>query len=116
MRGTQDFASRLRHRITLQAPERTMQQGGHFDLAWRDVATVWAEVKPLENRMANSESLFGEQLQNRASHGIRLRYLPGVSVEMRVAFNGRHFNIRSVTNPGERNTLLLLLADEHVAV
>lgn len=112
MRGTENFASRLRHRITLQAPENTMQPGGHFALVWRDVATVWAEVKPLENRALNNEALFGEQLQHRGSHEIRLRYLPGVSAEMRVVFNGRYFNIRSVVNPGERNTALVLVADE----
>lgn len=116
MRATDNLTSNLRHRITLQAPEKTLRPGGHFDLTWRHVATVWAEVKPLENRMANTEVLLDEQLQNRASHEIRLRYLPGVSAEMRVVFQERYFNIRRVINPGERNVSLVLLADEHVAV
>lgn len=111
----QDMTSRLRHRITLQQPEMTVETGGQYAVQWQDVATVWAEVVPLENRLMTAEIVLDAQLTARVSHSITLRYRAGVTADMRVAFNGRHFNIRSVVNVGERNRLLRLLAEEHVA-
>ena len=111
----QAFIARLRQRITLQQPDLTAGAGGQFSVAWENVATVWAEVTPLENRSASAEDMFAEQLVSRVTHAVTLRYREGVSAEMRIAYRGRYFNIRHVVNTGERNEMLRLLVEEHAA-
>lgn len=109
------IASRLRHRITLQRAELTPGDGGQFQTEWQDVATVWAEVTPLDNRVWTAETLQDGQLAARVTHAVLLRYRDGVTADMRVSFRGRHFNILSVVNIGERNRVLRLLAEEGAA-
>lgn len=111
-----NIASRLRHRITLQQPDLNAGAGGQYSVEWQDVATVWAEVTPLESRALTAETVLDAQLTARVSHEIILRYREGVTADMRVAMDGRHFNIRSVVNSGERNRVLRLLAEEQAAV
>lgn len=113
MRKTENLASRLRHRITLQAQMLTEGEGGQYAEEWQDVATVWAEVTPLENRSLSVESLFAEQLMARGSHSIVLRWRGDVTAQMRVAFGGRHFDIRSVVDVAERGECLRLLVEEN---
>lgn len=116
MRKNGDLPSCLRHRITLQQPVLTAGEGGHYSIAWQDVATLWASVRPLENRGLTAEALFAEQLVAKVSHEVVLRYRAGVAADMRVVFEGRYFNIRSVVNVDERGETLRLLVEENAAV
>lgn len=116
MRKDIHLASRLRHRITLQQANLTAGEGGHYSIAWQDAATVWAEILPLENQVLTAESLFAEQLVARVSHEMMIRYRTDVSAEMRVAFEGRFFNIRSVVNVQEQGRILRLLVEENTAL
>ena len=98
----------LRHRLTLQQPVRTADGGGGADVAWTDVADLWASVEPLSGR----ETLAAERAQAIVSHRIRLRYRTGVASEMRFKLGTRLFNIRSVIDEGERRRWLVCLCEE----
>lgn len=108
--------SRMRHRITLQSPDLTAESGGQFAVSWEDVATVWAVMKPIKSRALSAEALFAEQLVAKVSHEVTLRFRDGVSAEMRVVFDGRYFNIRSVVNTDESGQWLRLLVEENAAI
>lgn len=107
------LAGRLRHRITLEAPEMTIGAGGEYSQSWEEVATVWAAILP---SASGGEDVFGEQLESSVSHRITLRYREGITASMRVVFGERLFNIRKVICPEERRETLILLAEEHVAI
>lgn len=115
MRKDANLASMLRHRIVLQTPQLTAQNGGQFITAWQDVATVWAQVTPRQTNSLNIEALFAEKTVERISHEILLRWREDVDASMRVVFGGRYFNIRSAVNLDERGECLRLLVEENAA-
>jgi SPP1 family predicted phage head-tail adaptor len=85
-------AGLLRHRITIQKPTDQLDTFGHRLKNWDDVATVWAEVRP----MGSNERLLAFQMQSGQSHVIKTRWMPelkDVSGEYRIVFEGRLFNI-----------------------
>lgn len=105
-------AGDLRHRVTIQAEQRSDDGYGGSSLpTWSTVATVWAEVKPLKGR----EQLHGQQLEGRVTHRIIMRYRAGVTAANRLLFGTRAFNIRSVVNVDERGRWLEIMAEEGVA-
>lgn len=58
-----------------------------------------------------------EQLDNMkaelsVTHRIRIRYLSGITADMRIEHGSRHFDIRSLINPEERNRMIEILAEE----
>lgn len=108
----QDMASRLRQRVTLETPVLTAEAGGHFNQTWQTVARVWAAIEPLNG----AELWFGEQLEGRINHRITLRYRNDLTSAMRIVFGERIFNIRSVHCPSEAREILVISAEEHIAV
>lgn len=110
-----DLASRLRQRITLQQAQETADGAGGSSRSWSDVATVWAELVPYRVSRGD-ERVLAEQLQAEVTHRVSLRYRSDVTVDMRISYAGRLFNIRSVTNVGEADVLLDLLVEEGVAL
>jgi SPP1 family predicted phage head-tail adaptor len=101
----------LRQRITLQSNYRNRSASGVITDSWSDVATLWARIENATGR----ESFAGGQVNAENSHTITIRWLAGVTAEMRVAYvdqkgggNTRYFDIRGVVNPDETRTMLML--------
>lgn len=109
-----ELASRLKQRIIIQQPIETADGVGGTTRSWNDVATVWAELVPL--RSGRGEALVNRQLEATVTHRVTIRYRADVTTAMRINYGGRVFNIRSVTNIGEANVTLEMLAEEGVAV
>lgn len=99
---------RLRHRVKLQSLTRTPDAGGGYTETMTDVATVWAQVEPLEG----TEQLRAMQVSPTLSHRIRMRYKANVTPAMQAVYNGRTFDITSVIDPGERHREIELLVEE----
>lgn len=100
----------LTSRITLQRPRlHDDGQRGHVP-EWVDVATRWADVRP----SSSSESWHAQQQLLTVSHVMRIRYLAGVTPEMRVAWRGRTFDLVGIQDPGEQHEWLLLSCIEIV--
>jgi len=99
---------RMRHKITLQTPPNdvTFGDNGH----WSDFATIWAEIKPISGK----ELMAAETIGSEISHKINIRYKSGIKPNMRVKFGVRYFNIISVINFNELNTLMQLVCKELV--
>lgn len=99
---------RLRHRLALERADRTADGGGGADENWIKVADVWAELRPT----GGGEAVESDALAGRVSHEIILRYLPGVSPDMRFSNGTRHFEISAVIDIDERHRWLKCLCME----
>jgi SPP1 family predicted phage head-tail adaptor len=103
--------AKLRHRITIERITRAGDgQGGQVD-TWVSVATVWASV----DVVSQSERLWGQKLAYQRTHKIIMRYMSGITTDMRIVFGDRRFQIKSVVSPEERRAYLFIDAEENKA-
>jgi SPP1 family predicted phage head-tail adaptor len=98
----------MRHRVTIEEPVRTGDEGGGADISWAPVVTVWAEIQPKTGR----EVFESDQLGGRVTHDVRMRFRAGVTPKMRIVHNGRSFDVRFVVNVGERGEWLICACEE----
>lgn len=99
----------MRHRITFQAQEGQKDVLGGHTGPWKDVASVWAQVKPISGR-----EYFSNVRETTVSHKIFCRYREGITPRLRVKYGKRVFKIISVINWDERNEGLTLMCEEMV--
>ena len=99
---------KLRHRITIQRQVNDVNDFGAPVTSWKNVATVWADIRPLSGR----EYFSAQQVQSEVTTQIWLRHLDGIKPTMRVKFGKRIFEILSVLNTQERNISLQLMCKE----
>lgn len=94
----------MRERVTLQAPVRTADGAGGADVTWNDVATVWASVMALSGR----ERPAGERMEARRRLQVLIRYRSDVTAAMRLLWQGRALDIRTMYDiDGKRHMLLI---------
>ena len=120
MSASKNTVSRLRHRLTLQQEVQTADGAGGYTRSWQDVAHLWGEIIPLTGsgssaKGSGKETLFAGQIQAQISHRILLRYHHNITAAMRLVFENRAFNIRSIANIEEKKDTLELLVQEGVA-
>jgi len=110
-------AGRLRHRVTLQSPVETLDSHGQPVKTWADVADVWAGVEPLRGRerAAIGPDVHGDaQDINELDTRVPIRYRSDVTIDWRVEFEDRHFEIKAIIDPDMRHRELDLLCKEVV--
>lgn len=99
---------KLRHRVTLQQQINDQNDYGASVTQWQDVATVWAEIKPISGR----EYFSAQQVQSEVSTLIWIRYRTGIEPTMRVIHKGKHYEIVSALNyQGVNKSLQLMCKD-----
>ena len=81
---------------------------GAFVTTWQDIATVWAEINPISGR----EYFEASQVQSEVTTQIWIRYRDGIEPTMRVAHNGKQYEIVSVLNYQGLNKILQLMCKE----
>lgn len=106
-------AGQLSRRITLQQQSPSVDTYGQQITTWTDVATVWASIEPSVGR----ELMAAQAVSLDQPTTITIRWQPAFAspkavAVMRAVYNGRIFNLHSVENESERNTLLTLIASE----
>ena len=106
-------AGQLSRRLRLQSRSASQDSFGGQNLVWSDVATVWAEIRPITGRELEN----ARRIASEVSHQILVRYQPlladsKVVAGYRALYKGRIFNIHASMNEDERNTVLTLLASE----
>jgi len=104
----------MRQRIEIQSGTRTADAGGGETTAWATITNGarWAEINPLRGE----RFLLAQQLQERITHQVRIRYLSTVTVAMRVLFGTRYFQIHNVLHTDERQVETLLMCEELLAL
>lgn len=101
---------RLRHRIAIEESIAGRDSFGAEISEWRQFIKVWADVSPVSGR----EFIAFKQINAEISTKVTIRYIAGVTTEMRVLFDNRIFEITSIINPEEKNVSLLLMCKEVV--
>ena len=99
-------AGDLKRKITLQTPAQEQDSFGQPALGWSDFATVRASVEPLQGR----EFMAAAQMTAELTTRFRIRYLAGVTEDMRVLYAGRIYNIQSVIDTDDAHSELQLMA------
>ena len=94
---------KLRERVTVQIASGTTNALGETLLSWANSTAVWANVQGV----SASEALAAGQQETTITHRVRLRYLPGLTQQMRFAWRNRTLNIVSLLEYDNRT--------EHVA-
>lgn len=108
----------MRHRAWLQVKRAPVDPDDQFDDRGHAVFT-WGNVHD-ERVPFSVEQLFaGElerarQLQAGASHRVLMRYLPGVTRDMRFLMDDRAFYIGGIENIDESNRFLVLICEEQI--
>jgi SPP1 family predicted phage head-tail adaptor len=90
---------KLRERVTVQIASGTTNALGETVLAWGDSSAVWASVEGVSAR----EALTAGQQETTVSHRVRLRYLPGLTQNMRFSWRSRTLEIVSLLEHGNRS-------------
>jgi len=103
-------AGKLRHRVTIQQATEARNSIGEVTRTWSALATVWANVEPLNGR----EFIDAQRPEVQVSHRVTMRYRSDVTPQMRVSHDSRTLNIEAVIETGERRRELQLICSEAV--
>lgn len=95
---------KMRERVTVQIATGATNSLGEQVLTWSNSSAVWASVEGVSAR----EALESGQQDVTITHRIRMRYLPGLTQQMRFAWRNRTLDIVSLLEYGNRT--------EHVAI
>lgn len=106
-------AGRLRHRITIERPDRQRDPlTGEWIAVWTPVwESVPAAIEPLSAR----EFIAAQAVQSEVTARIVIRYREGVTAAMRIVHNGQIYNIHGVLpDPDSGRSYLTLPCSEGV--
>ena len=107
-----DLASKLETRIRIERKTITRDpQYGTEAVSWTQFACVWAEVKDI---LPSRAERMAEQIQiARRPARIRIRYLAGITPDMRVIIAGRINQIIAGPSMLGRREAIELMVEEH---
>ena len=108
MRGRLTRINRFRHRAEVQEVTETQDDFGDPVKTWATVSTVPAAIEPMQG----SESFRSDQEIAKRPVRVLIRYRSDVTVEHRIKFGSRFFEIQSVTDPDFRGRVLELMCEE----
>jgi SPP1 family predicted phage head-tail adaptor len=91
-------AGKLDRRITIQRVTTAPNAFNEPVETWIDVATVWAQQRP--NR--GSERFSAQEINGRAVLTFHIRYRGDVTVQNRILYRGRSWNILDIREIGRR--------------
>lgn len=90
---------RLRERVTIERASESRNALGETVLTWATYAERWASVEGVSAR----ESLEAGQSQIEMSHRVRMRYVTGLTQNMRFLWRGRKLEIVSLLEHANRS-------------
>lgn len=105
------LAATLRRRVRIEQPVYTPDDAGGQSTGWQELATVWADVRPVSGQTVFEAA----QRQERVTHKVFIRFREDVTASMRLVLGSRVFAIRAVLDPEEDRQRLLLLVEEGAA-
>ena len=93
---------RLRHFLTIEAPQETADGAGGVTVAWTPIGAAWAGIAPLNA----GEALARDREVAVRRWRITLRYRDDVTPACRFLYEGRRFAIDSVVDRDGRKRFL----------
>jgi len=104
-------AGGLRHPVTIESAIETPADAGEWEVAiWAVFATSRAEITPLNG----TERFQAQHLDPEVTHRVRMRFIDGITPDMRIVWGSRIFDIKSVLDVEERRRELEMLATERI--
>jgi SPP1 family predicted phage head-tail adaptor len=102
-------AGKFRKIVSIEQPSRVADAVGEMVPTWTPFATnIYAEIEPLRG----TEKLQAMQINASATDAVTIRYLPGVTPQMRITYGTRVLQIQNVQNTKERDREIVLLCTE----
>lgn len=98
----------MRHRVLIEAAQRTPDGAGGAATSWTPVASVWAELRDGGGR----EDAPAGRLEGRRTVTARIRWRDGIVPAMRLRAGGRILGIRAALDEDGRRRFLTLLCEE----
>jgi SPP1 family predicted phage head-tail adaptor len=98
----------LRHRVQIQKYTETQDNQSGTVKTWTTLMTVFAEVKSVTGYVTFNS----QQIEEKITHTIRIRWQSGITSENWLLMNSRRFRIRNVQNLFEKNRFLILMCEE----
>jgi len=92
-------AGKLRERVTVQIPSGSTNPLGETVISWGNSTAVWASGEGVSAR----EALALGQQETLLTHRVRMRYVPGLTQDMRLSWRGRTLDIISLLEHGHRS-------------
>jgi SPP1 family predicted phage head-tail adaptor len=92
-------AGKLRERVTIQQAAEARNSLGETTLSWATFTERWASVEGVTAR----EALGLGQLEVSITHRVRLRYVTGLTQQMRLIWRGRTLEIVSLLEHNNRS-------------
>jgi SPP1 family predicted phage head-tail adaptor len=92
-------AGTLRERVAVQQATENRNRLGESISTWSTFAEVWASVQGVSAR----EFLLAGQQQVEISHRVKMRYLTGLTPQMRLSWRGRTLEIISILEHENRS-------------
>ena len=110
-------AGKLKHRVQIQAQNGAQDSVGQPDEDFATVATVWADVEPLNGR----EYFTAQQIVGEVTTRITMRYQPIIDVvavneRVRIVFEGLNYSIKNVIDVDMRHVTHVLMCGTGVVV
>jgi SPP1 family predicted phage head-tail adaptor len=105
---------RLHRPITIEVKTETPDTFGEVIETWSTFATTRGSVEPLSGR----ELLESLQVKGASTIQVKLRFIPGVTVEMRLKLtsdNDRILAINSISDVATKGRELVLMCSERVS-
>lgn len=100
----------LRHRLAVEAPIRTAEDGGAASYTWTGTGSVYAQVKPAGGR----EIVAADGQASRVTHEVMIRYNAGIDATMRFVEGTRILDIRAALDVDGRRRWLRCLCEERL--
>lgn len=102
------LSDRLNKRIEIQENTTTSDGFGGFTNSWTKLKEIWAEIKPI-----NIYNTFeANKVQEKISHIITIRYCSELTINHRIKYQNRIFNIQGIINPLEKNKIMEIETEE----
>lgn len=100
--------AKLRHRLTLEAPEEESDGAGGVLRVWTPLGQVWAAIEPL----GAGEAVIADRRVGALTHRILLRHRADLTLHHRFRLGLRVFTLRALRDPAEDGRFLECLAAE----
>lgn len=102
----------FRHRIAFLEPVTVTDEIGQEETEWKEFKKAWAMIKTVSGR----EYLAAASVQAERTYRFIIRYTKGINEKMKIEYDGRLFDIKSVLNDDEERKTLTIIATERVGV
>lgn len=103
---------KLNKRITFQIfRDDEEDKMGQSIQNWKDLKTVWATFRPVRGAEYDEAA---RKFREERTYKATVRYLPGISSDLRIMYKGRIFEIKSVVNVNEADYMLEIECTEYV--